>query len=76
MTRTEGYCATLVHELIGWLGPIIGSTVRWAIASATAPTLRKIGAAFLCTELGITQDVRLDQAQYLADWLQLVKDDK
>jgi antirestriction protein ArdC len=35
----------------------------------------EIGSAFLCAELGITQDVRPDHAQYLANWLQLLKDD-
>jgi antirestriction protein ArdC len=35
----------------------------------------EIGSAFLCAELGITQDVRADHAQYLANWLQLLKDD-
>ena len=35
----------------------------------------EIGSAFLCAELGITQDVRPDHAQYLANWLQLLKGD-
>jgi antirestriction protein ArdC len=35
----------------------------------------EIGSAFLCAELDITQDVRADHAQYLASWLQLLKDD-
>ncbi|WBT40457.1 zincin-like metallopeptidase domain-containing protein [Hyphomicrobium sp. DMF-1] len=30
-----------------------------------------MGSAILCCELGITQDVRPDHAQYLADWLKL-----
>lgn len=29
----------------------------------------------LCAEIGITQDVRPDHAQYLANWLQILKDD-
>jgi antirestriction protein ArdC len=35
----------------------------------------EIGNSFLCAELGITQDVRADHAQYLAQWLKLLKDD-
>ena len=35
----------------------------------------EIASAFLCAELGITQDTRLDHAQYLAHWLKLMKDD-
>jgi antirestriction protein ArdC len=34
----------------------------------------EIGAAFLC-ELGISQEARVDHAQYLANWLQLFKHD-
>ena len=37
--------------------------------------MAEIGAAFLCAELGITQTVRPDHAQYLANWLQLLKHD-
>ena len=32
-------------------------------------------STLLCSELGITQDVRADHAQYLASWLKLLKDD-
>jgi antirestriction protein ArdC len=49
---------------------------------ATGPTtgprpklVAEIGAAFLCAELGITQETRADHAQYLAQWLKLLKDD-
>ena len=35
----------------------------------------EIGSAFLCSELGITQDVRADHAQYLAQWMKLMKED-
>lgn len=37
--------------------------------------MAEIGSAFLCTELGITQDTRADHAHYLAQWLKLLKDD-
>jgi len=29
----------------------------------------------LCAEIGVTQDTRDDHARYLANWLQLLKDD-
>lgn len=35
----------------------------------------EIASAFLCAELSITQDTRPDHAQYLAQWLRLLKDD-
>jgi antirestriction protein ArdC len=80
MTRSEGYYATLLHELVHWggakhrldrdLGKRFGDR-----AYAAEELVAEIGAAFLCAELGITQDVRADHAQYLAHWLELMKDD-
>ena len=44
-------------------------------AYAAEELVAEIGAAFLCSELGITQEVRADHAQYLAHWLDMLKDD-
>jgi antirestriction protein ArdC len=80
MTRSEAYFAVLGHEHIHWTGH--GSRLdrnlarRFGKAERAAEELvAEIGSAFLCTELGITQDVRADHAQYLANWLELLKDD-
>jgi antirestriction protein ArdC len=80
MTRTEGYYATVTHELTHWtaaptrLGREMGK--RFGDAGYAAEELvAEIGSAFLCSELGITQDTRADHAQYLAQWLILMKDD-
>jgi antirestriction protein ArdC len=80
MTRGEAYFAVLGHEHIHWTGH--GSRLdrnlsqRFGKAERAAEELvAEIGSAFLCAELGITQDVRADHAQYLANWLQLLKDD-
>lgn len=35
----------------------------------------EIVSALLCAELGVTQDVRPDHAQYIANWLGLLKRD-
>ena len=80
MTRSEGYYAVLVHELTHWsgakhrlnreLGKRFGDQ-----AYAAEELVAEIGSAFLCAELSITQDVRADHAQYLAQWLQLMKSD-
>lgn len=80
MTRSEGYYATLVHELVHWsgakhrldreMGKRFGD-----MAYAAEELVAEIGAAFLCAELGITQELRPDHAQYLANWLTLLKDD-
>jgi antirestriction protein ArdC len=70
----------LGHEHLHWTGH--GSRLdrnlakRFGKAEVAAEELvAEIGSAFLCAELGITQDVRPDHAQYLANWLQLLKDD-
>ncbi len=80
MTRDEGYYATLVHELVHWTGPAHRLNRQMGKrfgdkAYAAEELVAEIGAAFLCAELGITQSVRPDHAQYLANWLQLLKDD-
>ena len=35
-----------------------------------------VGAAFLCADLRITDEPRVDHAQYLASWLSVLKADK
>lgn len=80
MTRGEGYYATLVHELVHWsgakhrldreMGKRFGDH-----AYAAEELVAEIGAAFLCAELSITQELRPDHAQYLANWLTLMKND-
>lgn len=80
MTRSEGYYATLVHELIHWSGAPARLNREMGKrfgdkAYAAEELVAEIGAAFLCAELGITQDVRPDHAQYLANWLNLLKED-
>ena len=80
MTRTEGYYATLTHKLTHWSG----ASTRLArdmgkrfgdAAYAAEELVAEIASAFLCAELGITQDTRADRAQYLAQWLKLMKSD-
>ncbi|MEO1473561.1 MAG: zincin-like metallopeptidase domain-containing protein, partial [Pseudomonadota bacterium] len=45
-------------------------------AYAMEELVAELGAAFLCARLRITPTVRDDHAQYLANWLQVLKDDK
>jgi antirestriction protein ArdC len=80
MTRTEGYFAVLGHECIHWSGASHRLAREFGKrfgdpAYAAEELVAEIGSAFLCSELGITQDVRADHAQYLAQWLQLMKSD-
>lgn len=80
MSREEGYYATLVHELTHWSGAKhrldrdFGKRFGEE-AYAAEELVAEIGAAFLCAELGITQEIRSDHAQYLAHWLKLLKND-
>jgi antirestriction protein ArdC len=80
MTRSEGYYATLLHEGVhasgsrNRLNREMGKRFGDA-AYAAEELVAEIGSAFLCSELGITQDTRADHAQYLAHWLKLLKDD-
>ncbi len=80
MTRDEGYYATLLHELTHWTGHKSRCdrdlTKRFGKQAYAAEELvAEIGAAMLCAETGVTQDTRPDHAQYIANWLQLLKDD-
>lgn len=81
MTRSESYFAVLGHETIHWSG----SEKRLArefgkrfgdAAYAAEELVAEIGSAFLCAELGITEgEPRADHAQYLSQWLTLLKSD-
>jgi len=77
---TEGYYATLLHELVHWTGhtsrldrPLqnkFGSN-----AYAFEELIAEIGSAFLCAELNITPTIRVDHVHYLKNWLEVLKGD-
>ncbi len=80
MTRSEGYYATVTHELTHWTGAKHRLAREFGkrfgdAAYAAEELVAEIASAFLCSELGITQDTRADHAQYLAQWLKLMKED-
>ncbi len=58
------------HRLARDMGKRFGD-----VAYAAEELVAEIASAFLCAELGITQDTRADHAQYLAQWLKLMKSD-
>ena len=73
--------ATLVHELTHWTGAKHRLDREFGKrfgdqAYAAEELVAEIGAAFLCAELWITQETRPDHAQYLAQWLTLLKGDQ
>lgn len=80
LTRDEAYYAVLVHELVHWSGHTARLNRQMGkrfgdAAYAAEELVAEIGAAFLCAELGITQSFRPDHAQYVANWLTLLKGD-
>lgn len=78
---TEGYYATLLHELTHWtghksrldrdLGRRFGKE-----AYAVEELVAELGAAFLCSDLAITNRPRPDHAAYIGNWLEVLKNDK
>lgn len=80
MDRNEAYYAVLLHELTHWTAPKgrcdRDLSKRFERAEVAAEELvAEIGAALLCAEIGVTQDTRPDHAQYVANWLELLRHD-
>lgn len=80
-TSAESYAATKAHELTHWtshksrldreLGKRFGDH-----AYAAEELIAEMGAAFLCSQLGISPEVREDHAAYIDHWLSVLKADK
>ncbi|MEG2497003.1 zincin-like metallopeptidase domain-containing protein, partial [Brevundimonas sp.] len=78
---SEGYYATLAHELTHWSG--IESRLNREFgkkfgdaAYAFEELVAELSAAFTCAKLGISDEPRDDHASYLASWLKVLKADK
>ncbi len=79
-TDREAFYATLCHELVHWSGAEkrlardlsgrFGSD-RYAVEELVA----ELGAAFLCADLGISQEPREDHVAYVRSWLEVLKRD-
>jgi len=78
----ESYAATLAHELTHWtrhpsrLDRDFGRKQWGDEGYAREELVAELGSAFLCADLGITPDVREDHAAYIANWLDVLKNDK
>lgn len=80
-TATEGYYSTLLHELTHWTGnkkrldresgKKFGDE-NYAIEELVA----ELGAAFMCAEFEITATIKMDHANYIANWLKALKENK
>ena len=80
ISATESYYATLLHELTHWTGhtsrldrDLSGRFGREGYAMEEL--VAELGAAFLCSDLGITNQPRPDHAAYIAHWLAVLKKD-
>jgi antirestriction protein ArdC len=81
ISPAEAYYATAFHELTHWtchesrcnrqLGKRFGDA-----AYAAEELVAELGAAFLCADVGVSAEPRVDHAQYLEHWLRLMKGDK
>jgi antirestriction protein ArdC len=79
----EGYYATLFHELVhatahaSRLDRDVESPAPFGSEDYSREELvAELGAAFLCSEAGISPPVIENQAAYLAGWLKALKDDR
>jgi antirestriction protein ArdC len=77
----EAYASTKLHELIHWTSAEARCNRQFGKrfgddAYAMEELVAELGAAFLCADLGITDEPRADHAQYLDSWLQVLKADK
>ena len=80
-TREENFYAVLWHELTHWTGhpTRCDRDLRNRFGSeayAMEELVAELGAAFCCARLGISPSPREDHAQYLANWLKVLKSDK
>lgn len=75
------FYSTLCHELTHWSG----SKTRLSRdlsgrfgteAYAMEELVAELGAAFLCSDLGLTPEPRIDHARYIKTWLTVLKSDK
>jgi antirestriction protein ArdC len=80
-TPTEAYYSVLLHELTHWTAPEqrLNRDLKNRFGSeayAMEELIAEFGSAFLCAQLGITLEPRLDHAAYLSRWLEVLKSDK
>lgn len=78
---SESYYSVLLHELTHWTGHKDRLAREYGkrfgdSAYAFEELIAELGSAFLCAKIGISESPRLDHAQYLANWISVLKNDK
>ena len=77
-TALEAYYATLLHEHVHWTGHEsrlnrpFGKSMTDQVY-AFEELVAELGAAFLCADLEVTNEPRVDHAAYVASWLKQLK---
>jgi antirestriction protein ArdC len=78
----ESYYVTLGHECLHWtrhpsrLDRDFGRRRHGDGGYAKEELCAELGAAFLCADLGLDLEPRADHADYIASWLDTLKNDK
>ncbi len=78
----ESYYASLGHETTHWtrhpnrLDRDLGRKKWGDEGYAMEELVAEIGSAYLCADLGLAPDVREENAAYIANWLEVLKNDK
>lgn len=79
-TPMDSYYATLLHELTHWTGAPHRLARQFGErfgdnAYAVEELVAELGSAFLCADLGVTNEPRPDHAAYVASWLEVLNRD-
>jgi len=80
-SATEGYYSVVLHELTHWSGAAhrLARNLRTRFgdhAYAMEELIAEFGAAFLCADLAIANEPRLDHASYVSSWLRVLNEDR
>jgi antirestriction protein ArdC len=80
-SATEGFYSVNLHELVHWTGAKhrLARALRTRFgddAYAMEELIAEFGAAFLCADLNIANEPRLDHACYVVSWLKVLKSDR
>lgn len=80
--NADRFYSTLAHELTHWTGHPSRLPRKFPRAGvglsnyAREELIAELGAAFLCADLGVNLTPRPDHADYIGDWLQVLRNDK